>query len=98
MSYDNRPITELPVWAQLLFGEFLAAEMDNDATMFKCLTLEDSHRAFEMMMRAYVAGYRDRTKGLRPVPKLSFPPQAQAIKGKKGPPPIPPQGPYHKGR
>lgn len=99
MSHNDHPIKELPEWAQSLFADFLSAEMHNDATMFQCATLEDTHRAFEMMMRAYVAGYRDRTKGLRPVPKIrDYPPQAQATKGKAGPPPLPPQGPFNKGR
>ena len=61
-------------------------------------TLEDTHKAFEMMQRAYVAGFRDRTKQLRPLPKLRDYPEKPDGKGLTSPSkPIQP-GPFNKGR
>lgn len=97
---DN-PILVLPFWAQLLYAEHLRQEMDNEGALFKCNTLEDTHKAFEMMQRAYVAGYQDRTKQLRPVPKLRDPYPLESKPSKKGPPPLPKPiepGPFNKSR
>ena len=101
----EHPIKDLPEWAKLLYAEYLRQEMSNEDALFKCNTLEDTHRAFEMMMRAYVAGFRDRTRQLRPLPKLrDYPekPDGKTMRNNgKGPPPpskhIQP-GPFNKGR
>jgi hypothetical protein len=97
----ERPIKDLPEWAQLLYAEYLRQEMANEGTMFQCSTLPDTHKAFDMVMRAYVAGYRDRTKQLRPVPQLrDFPvkPDGTTKRNGKGPPPLPTNSPFNKGR
>ena len=96
--FMEHPIKDLPEWAKLLYAEYLRQEMSNEDALFKCNTLEDTHRAFEMMMRAYVAGFRDRTKQLRPLPKLRDYPEKPDGKGLTSPSkPIQP-GPFNKGR
>jgi hypothetical protein len=96
----SNPIEDLPDWVQLLFADFLSRENKNEETIFYCSTKLDAQKAFQMMERAYVAGYRDRTKQLRAVPKLRdpYPPLPEAKPPRRGPPPLPTEGPYHKGR
>lgn len=92
-------ISELPGWAQVLLADYLKVEMNDDKHMFKTPTAEDTRRAFDMMIRCYVSGFRDRTKGLRALPKLRDDSEVQHTSApRKGPPPLPPQGPYSKGR
>jgi len=64
----ERLIETLPEWAQTLFGNWLHTEMSNEATVPNGATLTDTYKIADMVLRAYIQGYKDRTKQLRPVP------------------------------